>query len=262
MHQQPRFSRSLVSFAGHDPLGSAGLVVDARVFRHHGFVPFTVPTCLTVQDGAGVHEVIPVQAGFMTRAFTALRETLPPAGVKIGLVPSAEHMAELCRILDDLAARYVVCDPVLAASGGQSLLPASVNDACRDLFDRCSVITPNLTEALRLTGKSEAAEAGEALLAGSPKLGAAVITGVPCGSASGFGDMLFLRGTPPDIIDAPVSDRKREIHGTGCHYSSALLCALARNMRPGEAVREAQTFLARRVAGNRVKVAGPMDMLY
>jgi len=261
MNTTPRFSQSLVSFAGHDPLGGAGLVVDAKVFRSHDFTPFTVPTCLTVQDHKGVHDVSGVPTGFMTRAARALHGAVPPVGVKVGLVPSAGHINELCDILKELSPRHVVCDPVLGSSGGQSLLPDSINTAFARLFSLCSVITPNLGEAMALSGASTAEDAAAALLKNSPGLDAVVITGVPAPAESGYGDMVALRDENPAIIEAPAADRGREIHGTGCHYSSALLCALARGQNPAAAVTTAQRFLAETIAKGRIPLPGDMDML-
>jgi len=250
-----------VSFAGHDPLGGAGLVVDAKVFRHHGFVPFTIPTCLTVQDHNGVHEVSGVPGGFMTRAAKALQGAMLPVGVKIGLMPSAEHINELCEIIPTLKPRWLVCDPVLGSSGGQSLLPLSINTAFAPLFDLCTVITPNLREAMLLTGKPDAASAAEAFLRISPGLSAVVITGVSSSAASGYGDLVAVRGDTALLIAAPASDRQREVHGTGCHYSSALLCAIAHGTSIASAVSTAQTFLANTIAKGRVILPGDMDML-
>ena len=253
-----RPAAALLSFAGHDPLGSAGIVADAKTFVRFGFLPFTLASCLTVQDLDGVHQVRPVDQDFNRRAFAGLRASLPPGGLKVGLLPD-ETALDMAAFMARSMTGPVVCDPVLFASGGQDVNPTGLRERyCRDLFPLCTAITPNCRELALLCGEDDPLHAARRLLERCPGLKSVVVTGLA--TAQGYADLLV---TPDADALLPVAGpkRQRELHGTGCHYSSALLCALAAGQCLKDAVGTAQDYTAMAAAAWRMTTAGPMDLL-
>lgn len=217
---------TLLTVAGFDPCGGAGILLDAAVFRSFGFRAAAVITALTVQDTVTVRAVRPVSRDLVRRSWEALRTDLPLSGLKIGMTGSPALWDEIGRGLARHTGLPRVVDPVLRASSGARLAgrvsAASVAGALRG---RMTVLTPNLDEASFLTGRRIAGE--KAMAEAARRIqgdlgGACLIKGG------------HLPGDPVDILfdgrrlhRFPHSRFGREAHGTGCFLSAAILSRLA-----------------------------------
>ncbi len=228
---------TLLTVAGLDPSGGAGVLLDAVVFRSLGFRAAAVVTALTVQDTAAVRAVRPVPAAFLRRQWEALRRDLPLAGIKVGMAGSAASWEAIGRGLSRHPGLPRVVDPVLRASSGASLAGRSpARDIAAALAGRVTLLTPNLDEAAFLAGRpvdGEMAMAEAARRIQADLGGACLVKGG------------HLRGAPLDILfDGRRIHRfahprlGREAHGTGCFLSSAILARLAAGDDLVEACRE------------------------
>jgi hydroxymethylpyrimidine/phosphomethylpyrimidine kinase len=216
----------LVSVAGFDPSGGAGVLLDLRVFQARGFRGMAVLTGLTVQDTRGVFSVRPLPAPFVLSQFRALAADVAIAGVKVGMLGSRANLAAAARILEDAAGSPRVVDPVLRSTSGADLLAReAVPGFLRAVRGRLSVLTPNISEASRLTKLRVGSV--EEMAAAARRLAEAILA--PCLVTGGH-----LEGGPVNVLFDGARTRlyasprlPGRVHGTGCYFSSALLAALA-----------------------------------
>lgn len=232
------------TIAGTDPGGGAGIQADVKVIHSLGAHACSVITAVIAQDTTGVKAVEFPSEAIVAAQLACLREDLPPSAVKIGMLGRASTVRAAADALEGLGAA-VVCDPVLASSGGFDLLDAAgVRALVERLFPRIAVLAPNLGEAARLTGRpvetpADMDRAADALLALGVR--AVVVKG-----GHGVGPLrhdLFRDGAASLWITAPAQD-VRHTHGTGCTHSSALATFLAHGAMPADAAALARAYVA------------------
>jgi hydroxymethylpyrimidine/phosphomethylpyrimidine kinase len=289
--------RTLLTIAGHDPSGGAGITADLQTFAAHRLFGTSVLTALTVQSTLGVAEIQPVDPAFLRRTLDHLCADLPPAGIKIGMLGSAEIAATVAAFLNELhptagnqpngnapngsqpngsqpagsppsgsqSAPPIVLDPILRASSGADLLPPpAIETLHQRLLPAVTWITPNWHElsvltALPVQNLAEAEAATHALARRHPHLHIVATAGD--------------HSQPTDILRLPSGEIHRfagdhldstSTHGTGCAFSSALLCLLVLRDTPLEAVRGAKHFVteAIRNAPNLGHGRGPLNLFW
>ena len=230
----------VLTLAGHDPTGGAGVQADIEAIVAQGAVAFSVVTALTVQDTTNVRQVQAVSAALLEQALAALLADCRVDAVKIGLVGDVTQVPVIAAALDRLAVP-VVLDPVLRAGGGAELANAALQAALRcDLLPRVTLLTPNAAEARRLSGCASVDDAGVALLAAGAR--AVLVTGGDEPTA-GVQDCLFLPGQPPQTFSAARLDGG--FHGAGCTLASAIAARLALGEPLPRAIDEARRFTHR-----------------
>ncbi len=270
-------TRTLLTIAGHDPSSGAGIAADLQTFAAHRLFGTSVITALTVQSTLGVTEIQAVDPSFLRRALDHLAADLPPSGIKIGMLGSAEIAASVAGFLASLHQEEgnqpagnqpssqipVVLDPILRATSGHSLLPPdAIETLHRELLPLVTWITPNWFELSALTAQpvetlAEAEEATRALALRHPHLHIVTTAGD--------------HSQPTDLLLLPSGDFHRfagehlestSTHGTGCAFASALLCHLVLRDTPVEAVRGAKHFVteAIRHAPNLGHGKGPLNL--
>jgi len=229
--RQPPF---LVSIAGLDPSGGAGVLLDLRVIEGLSFRGAAVLTAVTAQTATGVRKCLALPSAMVRRQFDALAEDLDIAGVKVGMLGSAANLRAVARLLGRLRAIPRVVDPVFRATSGAWLLEKTTIGSFLDAMSgRATLITPNLAEASLLTGHPLTS-------VGQMKAAARGIFeshGLPClikgGRLSGrIVDVLFDGREHALFVHARTG---RDVHGTGCFLSSAILGFLARGRTLHEA---------------------------
>ncbi|HXX57128.1 MAG TPA: bifunctional hydroxymethylpyrimidine kinase/phosphomethylpyrimidine kinase [Thermodesulfovibrionales bacterium] len=234
--------KSVLTIAGSDPTGGAGLQADLKVFRAFGVQGFSVPAALTAQNTTGVETVLPVEKDFFILQMDVLLRDLRPDALKTGLLYSVwavEAIAEKMRIY---SLSNLVVDPVTVSSTGAILVDEGTLDRIRDLlFPLSRVVTPNIYEASVLTGinienEGDMEKAAVRLKEMGPEV--VVITG---GHLDDVTLDLFYDGTGFYKVEA--SKIKGEYHGTGCAFSSAIAASLALGREPLESVRRAKEFV-------------------
>ncbi len=255
-----------LTIAGFDPSSGAGVTADLQVFAAHGVFGTAAITALTVQSTRGVTGVEPVAPELLRRTLAALESDLPAAGIKIGMLGSVAAVRVVAEFLRSLGRPVpVVLDPVLRSSSGAGLLETEgLARMQAELLPLVSWVTPNWMELGALSGwpVNTVAEAGEA--AGSlgkrfPGLGIIATGGE-------LDEPVDLLRVPSGAIAKLAGERVEttSTHGTGCAYSSALLCGLIAGFEPEAAATEAKRYVegALRSAPGLGGGRGPMGLLW
>ena len=252
---------AVLSIAGSDSGGGAGIQADLKAFAACGVHGMTAITALTAQNTVEVTGVHPVPGDFIVEQVLAVQSDIGVDAVKIGMLGTAEIVAAVDEALDLLPERTpIVIDPVMVAESGAVLLDDAAREALtKRLIPRATVITPNVPEARVLAQAPDSPL--ERLIRGLHCLGPAhvVITG---GHRDEVTDLFYDGGTLTEITGERHPDGAA--HGSGCTHSSALAAHLALGFTPLEAARQ-----ARRIASEAVRNglrdlgggAGPVDVL-
>jgi hydroxymethylpyrimidine/phosphomethylpyrimidine kinase len=252
----------LISIAGSDSGGGAGIQADLKAFARCGVHGTTAIAALTAQNTLGVTGVHPVPGPFIVEQVRAVADDIGIDAVKIGMLGTAEIVAAVDEALDLLEpGTPIVIDPVMVSESGAVLLDAEARRALTDtLLPRADVITPNLPEARVLAG-AEAPDDVEELARALHALGpdVVVITG---GHREEATDVLF----DGDAIHLIPGERHPDgaSHGSGCTHSSALAAHLALGHSRLEAARAARAIAAEAVRDGLREIGagpGPVDVL-
>ncbi|HEX7866926.1 MAG TPA: bifunctional hydroxymethylpyrimidine kinase/phosphomethylpyrimidine kinase [Variovorax sp.] len=266
MTQEPtqRYARVL-SIAGSDSGGGAGIQADLKTFAALGCYGMTAITALTAQNTLGVSGIHGVPPDFLKAQIQAVVEDIGVDAVKLGMLHAPEVVEVVAWAIDRYQLKNVVLDPVMVATSGDRLIAAeTVQVLVRELFPRAVVVTPNLDEAALLIG--HAIEGVDALDGAADEL-----------LALGAKAVLLKGGHLPgnevvDVLLQSGGERKRlasaridsrNLHGTGCTLSSAIAAHLALGATLPEAVERARTYiLGAMAAGADVKIGaghGPLN---
>lgn len=255
---------NILSIAGSDPSGGAGIQADLKTISANGCYGMAAITALTVQNTMGVSDVRIVSPDFVIAQIEAVFADIRVDVIKIGMLGTAETVAAVAQVLKGRKCP-VVLDPVMVAKGGDRLLTREAVDALRDrLLPAAAVVTPNLPEAADLLDCAEAKNRLE-MEEQARKL-------LELGPAS-----VLLKGGHlpqeecPDLLLLP--NRKiwfegrrfatKNCHGTGCTLSSALASQLALSGKLETAVKAAKLYVSNALsAADALSVGnghGPLD---
>ncbi|MDQ6880942.1 MAG: bifunctional hydroxymethylpyrimidine kinase/phosphomethylpyrimidine kinase [Pseudomonadota bacterium] len=255
----------LLSIAGSDSGGGAGIQADLKTFAALGCYGMTAITALTAQNTLGVRAIHPVPEEMLRDQIDAVVEDIGVDAVKIGMLHSAGIVRTVAAAVDRHGLRHVVLDPVMMSTSGARLIDDQAQAVLvADLFHRATVITPNLDEAALLVGRPLASEADmEAAATQLLAMGARAVL-LKGGHLAGdtVSDLLLARDGAPRWMRAPRI-RTGNTHGTGCTLSSAVAAHLALGARLVQAVERARTFVrAALEAGAAVRTgagSGPLN---
>lgn len=233
----------VLSIAGSDSSGGAGIQADLKTFSAHKLYGMTVITALTAQNTRGVQGVVPVSPEFVGQQLDSVFSDIPPQAVKIGMVSQEEIVVVIRQKLEEHKAQNIVVDPVMVATSGAKLLEDRViSTLISQLFPLARVITPNLSEAQVLSGhsiqtKEEMILAGQKIqaLAQAPVL-------VKGGHLGDCADDLLVNGEEIRWFSGKRVDNPNT-HGTGCTLSSAIACHLALGLSLADSVAGAKAYL-------------------
>jgi hydroxymethylpyrimidine/phosphomethylpyrimidine kinase len=243
---------ALLSIAGYDPTGGAGVLLDTAVFRRFGYQGLGVITSLTVQNTVVVKAASCVRAPSILAQYRALAEDIRLSGLKVGMLGCRENVLPLARILREQRSVPSVIDPVLRSSSGRRLLerqavPGLVSKL-RGLF---TVWTPNMDEAGRLAGvvADSLGSMKEAAVRIAGAAGAPVV--VKGGHLPKAAVNVLYDGARFHLFEKPKLPR--DVHGTGCFFSATLLALLATGEPLDEAV-GAATDITHEAIGQAVRL--------
>lgn len=232
---------TVVAIGGSDSGGGAGVSADVLTLAAHGVHPATVVVAGTAQNTRGVVAVEPLPPRFVAAQIDAVFRDLEPAAVKVGMLFGPGQVRAVAAGLARHGPRNVVLDPVLASSGGASLLsPAGRTALARDLLPLCDLATPNLAEAAVLAGVATGTpdgvrEAARRIVAMGVR--AVLVTGGH-GQGSRVRDLLWT-GRRFRAFDHPRLPAPEGVHGTGCALSAAIAANLALGLSLETAVERA-----------------------
>lgn len=237
---------NVVSIAGSDPSGGAGIQADLKSFSAHGVFGMTVVTALTAQSTRGVTGVHGVPASFVTDQMDTLFTDATVHAVKVGMLGTSEVTEAVAAAVDRYELPNVVVDPVMVAKSGDRLLERSAIEAMRtELLPRADLITPNLPEAADLLGEAEATslkqmrDQAERLLELGPRR--VLLKGGHLPGEESV-DLLVDGVSEPVEFHAARVDT-RNTHGTGCTLSSSIAALIPQCPDMRAAVADAKSYL-------------------
>ena len=247
--------QSVLSIAGSDPTGGAGLQADLQVFQAHGVHGAAVPTALTIQDGLRIGRVLPVFPSVLLEQLRSTLDTIRPDAIKIGMLATDDIVRNVLLSLAQVPDTPIVIDPILAASDGSPLLEKRAYPALRDLIHRRCLLTPNWPEAEILVDASlprrKDGEAAARELLGDLELEGVLLKG---GHLEGDSDDLLVTrvgsGADAEIVCEWLPGERLPgppVHGTGCALSAAIAAGLAQGKELREAVILARLFVRRAI---------------
>ena len=253
----------VLTIAGSDSGGGAGIQADLKTMLAHGVHGMSVLTAVTAQNSLGVQGVWPIPVPAVEAQFHSVVDDIGVDAVKTGMLSTVEVIDAVGGLLAGLPiAVPVVIDPVCASKHGDSLIDSDGVEGLRRLLSRATVVTPNLPEAALLTERSEATEPAE--FAGALRdLGAEWVV-IKGGHAAGDPvDHLFGPDGFTATLGAARSDN-RHTHGTGCTLASAIACRLALGDDVPTAVRRAKAYVTGAIGAGFSLGAGigPTDHLW
>jgi hydroxymethylpyrimidine/phosphomethylpyrimidine kinase len=234
----------VLSFAASDPTGGAGIQADLLTLASMGCHPLSVITALTVQDTAGVDEILVIDSEWVMDQARMLLEDVPVSAFKLGMLGSVESIAAIAEILSDYPDIPVILDPVLASGRGDELATDDMIAAMREmLIPQTTVLTPNSHEARRLALFESDEE--ELDLAACAKhlidLGCEYV--LVTGTHENTPRVLNSLYNEDGMVQTDAWDRlPGSYHGSGCTLASAIAAALAFGQDVPQAVREAQAY--------------------
>ncbi len=229
----------VMTFAGNDPTGGAGIQADIEAIASMGCQAAPVITALTVQDTRNVISFQPVEAVMVIEQARAVLEDLPVACFKLGMVGSVENVEAIHTILRDYPQIPVVVDPILRAGGGSALATEELIAAMTELLlPQTTVLTPNSDEARRLAPEADTLDAcGQALLDAGCEL--VLITGTH-EETEMVDNVLY--GNMRRLETFSWERLPHSYHGSGCTLASAVAGLLAQGLEPFTAIHEAQEY--------------------
>ena len=222
-----RQTRAILSIAGSDPSGGAGIQADLKTLTVLGVYGCAAVTSLTVQNTLGVQSCQPLAPELVYRQVAAVLADLTVTHVKIGMIGSTAVAGAIVQALQGFGGE-IVYDPILFTSVGQPRPATDTLEGVLAIAGRATVLTPNLHELRLLSGApcadtDQALQAGGELLRTFPNLAAVVVKGGHLHEeAAEVTDFLLVAGEP-----LPLAHRHRRLvsantHGTGCTFASAL----------------------------------------
>lgn len=266
---QPRSYYRVLTIAGSDSGGGAGIQADLKTFSALGCYGMSVITALTAQNTKGVTGIYPIPPSFAAEQMSAVFSDIGADAVKIGMLYSAELIEVVAGQLGALGARNIVLDPVMVAQSGDKLLQDEAIEAIKKhLLPLADVVTPNIPEARVLLDQRlenlEDMQAGAKALAafGSQSI---LIKGGHL-SDDDSTDLLYLTAEDRFVILEGERIETRNNHGTGCTLSSAIASYMARGCGIEAAVQNAKTYISEAIsAGASYKIGhghGPVHHFY
>ena len=251
----------VLSIAGSDSSGGAGIQADLKTMCAHGVYGMTAITALTAQNTTGVTEISESTPEFLEAQIQACLSDIPADAVKIGMLPSAKQVEVVADNLKRFNVTNLVVDPVMVATSGSKLMHDSTSKKmAKLLFPLATVITPNIPEAetladMKIQGKEDMEKAAQLI---GTKYGCAVL--LKGGHAvEDANDVLFNKGNITWFQGKKIDNPNT--HGTGCTLSSAIASNLALGFDLEESIKNAKSYLTKAIAAglDLGRGHGPLD---
>jgi hydroxymethylpyrimidine/phosphomethylpyrimidine kinase len=235
----------VMTIAGLDPSGGAGILADARTISAFGCYPVAVVTAITFQNAAGVSGVLAQDPGSVRGQLLPIFNGLTVSAIKTGMMPTREVVREVAQVLREHPTPSLVIDPVMQSTSGYKFMDDdTVAELRGNLLPLATVVTPNVPEAERLVGFSIQDEAtmrraAEAIRRSGVK--AVLIKGGHLDSGTEVIDVLDSHGDMSVFRSERVHNG--EFRGTGCALASGIASCLAQGHSLEESVRRAREFV-------------------
>lgn len=240
--------KKVLSIAGSDCSGGAGIQADLKTFSAHGVFGMTAVVSVVAENTFRVIEFQDIRPDIIEKQIDAVFEDIPPDAVKIGMLSCRESMIAVTQKLREWKPENVVIDPVMYAKNGFALMdPDSIDTLIAEVVPLADLITPNIPEAEKMANMSIRNQDGM-------KQAAAFIFNMGCkavlvkgGHSEGDAADILFDGKEFHCYTAPRIDT-RHTHGTGCTYSSAIASNLALGESLPKAVEHAKAYVTTAIA--------------
>ncbi len=271
MNQSKSYPKVL-SIAGSDSSGGAGIQADLKTFSALGVYGATAITAITAQNTQGVNSQFAIEPQMVYDQIAAVMDDIEPSVVKIGMLSNTAIVEAVAKALHDYKPSFIVLDPVIVSSTGHRLLSIEAQETIKEkLIPIADLLTPNIPEMKALTDFSlssldEKKEAAQQLF----NLGAKAIL-LKGGHEEGEvkTDVLFVSQQTTDNGQQTLSMFTSETvvtkntHGTGCTLSSAIAAFIARGLSLEDAISEAKNYVTEAIrAGADINIGkgiGPVN---
>lgn len=276
MNQSKSYPKVL-SIAGSDSSGGAGIQADLKTFSALGVYGATAITAITAQNTQGVNSQFALEPQMVYDQIAAVMDDIEPSVVKIGMLSNTAIVEAVAKALHDYKPSFIILDPVIVSSTGHRLLSIEAQETIKErLIPIADLLTPNIPEMKALTDSplsslEEKKEAAQHLF----KLGAKAIL-LKGGHEEGEvkKDYLFFNGlkakdkslkSASESMSEYASETvvTKNTHGTGCTLSSAIAAFIARGLSLEDAISEAKNYVTEAIrAGADIKIGkgiGPVN---
>jgi hydroxymethylpyrimidine/phosphomethylpyrimidine kinase len=232
----------VLSIAGSDPSGGAGIQVDLKVFQKLGAFGMAIPAALTIQNSQGVAAAYSVAPQAVSQQLETLLPDIRPDALKAGMLLTKQTVDAVAKAVRAYKIKNLIIDPVIRSSSGKFLLLSdAVKSLTRNLFPLALLITPNIPEAEALTGKRINTDEDMDFAAGALlDMGPSYVL-IKGGHRPGPAiDTLYGGKT---VLSFSTPRRAGAFHGTGCVFSSAIAVFIAQGCPVEKAVEKAKQFV-------------------
>ena len=247
----PKQYRKVLTIAGSDSGGGAGIQADLKTFSAIGCYGMSVITALTAQNTRGVNGIHAVPPAFAVEQIDAVLSDIGADAIKIGMLYSAELIEAVAAALRRHGAQKIVLDPVMLAQSGDKLLQDEAVESIKAyLMPLAEVVTPNLPETVVLTGQSiqsrqDVESAARAIAVHGSR---SILIKGGHGDDNQSSDLLYLAGKDRPVWLTAERIQTRNNHGTGCTLSSAIAAYLAQGHNIEPAVQKAKVYMNQAIA--------------
>lgn len=236
--------KKLLTIAGSDCSGGAGIQADLKTFLAHKVYGMSVITALTAQNTMGVTDIFDVTPEFVGNQIDAIFKDIRPDAIKIGMVSNSKIIEKIIEKIEEYNPENIVIDPVIVSTSGYRLLSEeALNLLENKLIQKGTIITPNIPEAEVLCGFEIKTE--EDMIRAAKKISEKGVTGgilIKGGHlVNSANDLLYTKG----VIEWFKGERVKteNTHGTGCTLSAAIAVNLAKNKNLSESIKEAKKYV-------------------
>lgn len=232
----------VLSFAASDPSGGAGIQADIMTLSSMGCHALSVITAITVQDTAGVDDILPIDSDWVADQARLVLEDMPVAAFKIGLLGSVENITAIAEVVSDYPDVPLILDPVLASGRGDEMATDDMISALRDLLvPQTTLLTPNSLEARCLAQDDDEDISLDECARRLLEMGAEYV--LITGTHENTTQVVNTLYGPDGLVRAESWERlPGSYHGSGCTLASAIAATVANGLDIPEAVHEAQEY--------------------
>lgn len=236
--------KAVLSIAGSDSSGGAGIQADIKTMTMNGVYAMSAITALTAQNTVGVRSILETPPDFLKEQLDMVFEDIRPDAVKIGMVSSAKLVEVIVDRLSYYKAESIVVDPVMVATSGSELMKGNaVSVLMQKLLPIAALVTPNIPEAqalanMKISNKEEMAKAAKYI---GDNFGCAIL--LKGGhSINDANDLLYANGNYKWFSGKRINNPNT--HGTGCTLSSAIASNLAKGYPLEESIQRAKDYIS------------------
>lgn len=242
--------KKVLTIAGSDSSGGAGIQADIKTMFAHGVYAMSVITAITAQNTLGVNAIQSIEKNIVAAQLDAIFTDIFPDAIKIGMVSNSEIIKIIREKLDFYKAKNIVLDPVMIATSNGKLIDESAIETLSEyLFPIATLITPNLFETKILSGliinSKEDMEKAGIILFEKYKVPFLIKGGHLDTMASDF----LISENYQGWFEAPLINNLNT-HGTGCTLSSSIASNLAKGLTINEAVKKSKEYLTKAIEYN------------